>query len=66
MIFTKQLFIVKPDILSDDTNLIIKGKSPKKLQKQLNLDLRSLCNWLKANKILLNASKNRALNLQAP
>ena len=51
---------------ADDTNLIIKGKSPKKLQKQLNLDLRSLCNWLKANKISLNASKTELLIFRHP
>ena len=51
---------------ADDTNLIIKGKSPKKLQKQLNLDLRSLCNWLKANKISLNVSKTELLIFRHP
>ena len=51
---------------ADDTNLIIKGKSPKKLQKQVNLDLRSLCNWLKANKISLNASKTELLIFRHP
>ena len=42
---------------ADDTNLLIQNNSLKQLEKHLNLDLRNLCNWLKANKISLNASK---------
>ena len=42
---------------ADDTNLLVVNKSIKKLQKQVNLDLKYLCKWLKANKISLNASK---------
>ena len=42
---------------ADDTNLLIKYKSLKQLKKHLNLDLRYICKWLKANKISLNASK---------
>ena len=41
---------------ADDTNLLIKNKSIKQLQKHLILDLRNLGNWLKANKISLNDS----------
>ena len=51
---------------ADDTNLIIKNKSPKKLQKQLNLDLKFLCNWLKANKISLNSSKTEIIIFRHP
>ena len=40
--------------------------SYKKLQKQLNLDLRSLCNSLNANKISLNASKTELLIFRHP
>ena len=39
----------KTRLLADDTNLLIKNKSLKQLQKHLNLDLRNFCNWLKAN-----------------
>ena len=42
---------------ADNTTLLIKNKSLKQLKKYLNLDLRNLCNWLKANKISLNAKK---------
>ena len=51
---------------ADDTNLINSNTSPKKLQKQLNLDLKNLCNWLKANKISLNASKSELLIFRHP
>ena len=46
---------------ADDTTLLIKNKSLKQLQKHLNLDLRFLVNWLRANKISLNASKTELL-----
>ena len=51
---------------ADDTNILIKYHSPKQLQKQLNLDLKNLCNWLKANKISLNASKTELLICRHP
>ena len=51
---------------ADDTNLLINNNSPKQLQKQLNMDLRNLCNWLKANKISLNASKTELLIFRHP
>ena len=40
-----------------DTNLLNIGKSPKKMQKQINLDLKSLYKLLLANKISLNCSQ---------
>ena len=51
---------------ADDTNLLINNKSPKQLQKHMNLDLRSLCKWLKSNKISLNASKTELLICKHP
>ena len=50
----------------DDTNLLVVNKSIKKLQKQVNLDLKYLCKWLKANKISLNASKTEILIWRHP
>ena len=32
---------------ADDTNLLIYNNSLKQLQKDLNYDLKQLCNWLK-------------------
>ena len=46
---------------ADDTCLLIKNKDLKKLQKQLNLDLKFLCKWLRANKISLNSSKTEMI-----
>ena len=42
---------------ADDTNLIIKNKDAKKITRDLNLDLRFLTKWLRANKIALNKTK---------
>ena len=51
---------------ADDTNLLTKNKSLKQLKKHLNLDLRYLCKWLKANKISLNASKTELIIFRHP
>ena len=51
---------------ADDTNFLYVAKSIKKIQKYVNLDLRFLCNWLKANKISLNASKTEMLIFRDP
>ena len=46
---------------ADDTNLVIKNNSLKQLKKQLNLDLHSLNNWLKANKTSLNSEETELI-----
>ena len=46
---------------ADDTNLLVSGLCIKKIQDQINLDLKYLSNWLKANKITLNASKTELI-----
>ena len=51
---------------ADDTNLLYVSKSLKKIQKFINFDLKFLCNWLKANKISLNASKTEMLIFRDP
>ena len=51
---------------ADDTNFLYVSKSLKKIQKYINLDLRFVCNWLKANKISLNASKTEMLVFRDP
>ena len=51
---------------ADDTNLLISNNNLKKLKKQLNFDLRNLSNWLKSNKISLNASKTEMLIFRSP
>ena len=51
---------------ADDTNLLINNNSLKQLQKDLNYDLRQLCNWLKANKISLNCTKTELIVFRHP
>ena len=51
---------------ADDTNLLAVNETLKKLQKQVNLDLRFLCRWLRANKISLNASKTELVLFRHP
>ena len=46
---------------ADDTNLLVSNSCTKKIQNQINLDLKYLCKWSKANKISLNASKTKLL-----
>ena len=47
----------KVNHFTDDTNLLYLGKSIKKLNKFVNIDLKNLVNWLNANKISLNVKK---------
>ena len=51
---------------ADDTNLLHINKDINKLNKLLNQDLKSLCNWLKANRIALNAAKTEMLFFRNP
>ena len=51
---------------ADDTNILAKNKNLKQLKKYLNLDLRNLCSWLKANKISLNCSKTELMIFRHP
>ena len=51
---------------ADDTNLLNINTSPKKMQKQMNQDLKCLYNWLLANKISLNCSKTELIFFHQP
>ena len=46
---------------ADDTNILYTDKSPKKLNRYINHDLSKLCQWLRSNKISLNASKTEII-----
>ena len=46
---------------ADDTSLIIEGKSLKTLNRSVNRDLKLLSEWLRSNKISLNASKTELI-----
>ena len=51
---------------ADDTNLLNINKSHKKMQKQVNIDLKLLYNWLLSNKISLNCSKTELIFFNKP
>ena len=46
---------------ADDTNLLCTNNSLKKTNKHINHDIRHLCQWLRSNKISLNASKTEII-----
>ena len=49
--FHQSISFSNPRHFADDTNLLIRDKSLKKIRKKLNLDLRFVSRWLRANKI---------------
>jgi hypothetical protein len=49
-----------------DTYLLNISNSPKKVQKQLDIDPKLLYNWLLANKISLNSKKTEMIIFQKP
>ena len=49
------------NLFADDTMLFFENESLKPIAKQANIDLKLLMNWLKANKISINASKTELL-----
>ena len=51
----------KVHLFADDTNLLFTNSSLKKLNSSVNLDLKNLCVWLRANKISLNAKKTELI-----
>ena len=51
---------------ADDTNLLNINSSPKRMQKQVNRDLKCLYQWLLANKISLNCSKTELIYFHKP
>ena len=51
---------------ADDTNLLNINNSPKRLQKEVNIDLKLLYKWLLANKISLNCAKTELIFFTKP
>ena len=51
---------------ADDTNLLNINNSPKKIQKNVNEDLKILYKWLLANKISLNCDKTEVIFFHKP
>ena len=54
----------KTYLFADDTHLLHINKNLKRLQKEMNADLRSLYLWLLANKISLNKTKTELIYLK--
>ena len=50
-----------PHIFADDTALLYIERSPKALQKRINIDMKLLLKWLNANKISLNIAKTEII-----
>ena len=46
---------------ADNTNLLVVEKSIKKLNKKVNRDLKLIVEWVRANKLSLNASKTEII-----
>ena len=46
---------------ADDTNLLLAEKSLKKINKLVNSDLKVLCQWIRSNKLSLNAGKTEII-----
>ena len=51
---------------ADDTNLLFAHKNPAVIQKVLNKELRQLVEWLRANRLSLNADKTEFLVFRPP
>ena len=51
---------------ADDTNIIYRHKSLRKINQRINYDLRNIAEWLRANRIALNTDKTRTVLFRAP
>jgi hypothetical protein len=47
----------KPSMFADDTNISASAEFVDELEEKLNSDLSNICQWLVANKLTLNVSK---------
>ena len=61
-----QISSSKAHHFADDTNLLYSSKNLKTIQNKINQDSKSLCTWLRANKISLNASKTELIVFRDP
>ena len=51
---------------ADDTNLLYSNRNPKIIKKKMNQDLRSLFEWLCANRLSLNVAKTEFIIFRPP
>ena len=47
----------KVNLFADDTNLIMSGSDAKKLEIDINNELKNVDNWMRKNKLSINFSK---------
>ena len=52
-----------PRLFADDTCLLVGAPTINQLEKQLNLELTEIYNWMVASKLTLNTSKSHALTV---
>ncbi len=51
---------------ADDTNLLFTHKNPKIIQKTIDKELKELVEWLRANRLSLNADKTEFIIFRPP
>ena len=51
---------------ADDTNILYRDKSLRKINQRINFDLKNIVNWLRANRIALNTSKTEIVLFRSP
>ena len=51
---------------ADDTNIICSNKNPKVMEKILNQELKSVFEWLYANRLSINVSKTEIIIFKPP
>ena len=51
---------------ADDTNILYKNHSLKKINQRINFDLKNIVEWLRANRIALNTSKTEIVLFRTP
>ena len=51
---------------ADDTNILYKNHSLKKINQRINFDLKNIVKWLRANTIALNTSKTEIVLFRTP
>ena len=64
--FLQAVIFSKTRHFADDTNLLLTNNYIKKIQKQINIDLKLISKWLRANKISLNAGKSELIIFRHP
>ena len=51
---------------TDDTNILYRNKSLRKINQRINFDLRNTNEWLRANRIALNIDKTKIIMFRSP